>query len=46
VGKIPFWILHVKRNQNGGKAMNCPYCGIEYEDYEKVCPLCGTTNVE
>jgi len=24
----------------------CPYCGTVYENYEAVCPLCGTTNAE
>jgi len=22
----------------------CAYCGTMYEDYEAVCPLCGTVN--
>lgn len=24
----------------------CPECGTQYEDYEKICPLCGRVNHE
>lgn len=24
--------------------VNCPYCGEQYNDNEKVCPLCGAEN--
>jgi uncharacterized Zn-finger protein len=31
---------------NDDSMVKCPYCGADYEAYEKVCPLCGTPNQE